>query len=155
MLALTRADPNVVLPSLERRRVSNPTPERELVEIETTRDLGEKIEPERKRAICRLAGTSGDEAVRSRAAVACLELAAARPEDLARWADDPSWVVRTRVAVWLAGHPGAVPGDGEALARLARDPHATVRHAARAGGIGTSSARRAGDRLRKARTIGK
>ncbi|MDQ7006395.1 MAG: HEAT repeat domain-containing protein [Acidobacteriota bacterium] len=84
--------------------------------------------------ICSAVAGQEDPWLRSVLAGVCV--AGGRPggEELARMATDSHWSVRARVALALAGK-----GDAEArrwLARLSRDPHPTVRHAARSGEAG-------------------
>lgn len=132
-LALMRADAGAVLAALDAQPAEHATSERKLVEIEAVREMGGDVEDRWRRAVCELAERDRDDAIRSRAVVACLAVRGSTPERLRRFAGDRSWIVRTRLASWLARHAREVAGARGVLRRLRADPHATVRRAAGGG----------------------
>jgi hypothetical protein len=80
---------------------------------------------------CAAAAGERDALLRAQAAAACVRVAGAARA--AAFVDDPDWTVRARVGAALAALPPTQDRQ-DALARLATDPHPTVRGlAARAG----------------------
>lgn len=133
---MRRADASAVRTELEKHRgtvradEAHP-PERKLLEYDLVRRAGSSTRAGANGArICDAALREPSPLERSRAAAICVASGSPGADWLALAAGDPHWAVRTRVAAELVRrtHDDL---DRVALARLADDPHPTVRAAAR------------------------